>query len=261
MDLATELPADPDINQVVASVRGLEFTTSGGGTETLEFTDSQELDFMDYSDDSNVLRLFTSEELSEGNYTGVRLLFDENASDTAFVTITDGTEFPMTLVAGDYAPLSFSVEDRESSSESFTLMFDLRQSLSFDDGDNEYTLTPALRAVITSEASRIEGNVSVTCPAGDSLIEGAVYLFQGSNVTPDDQDGSGVEPFATAPVFGNQAGTSFFYELRLLPAGDYTLALTCIGNDEDPATDQDLEFRNILGVSLDESESLTRDLP
>jgi hypothetical protein len=260
IDLSTEQPADPDIVQVVANIRGLEFQTSGGGTETFEFSDDEPLDFMDYSDDSNVLRLLTDEELSEGSYTGVRLLFDEDELDNAFVATLAGTEFPMTLVAGEYAPLSFSVEDRESNSESFTLMLDLRQSLSFDDDDDEYTFTPALRAVDTGDASRIEGDVTVTCPAGDDLGEGAVYLFTGEDVTPDDLDGIGVEPFATAPILADQAG-AFFYALRLIPEGDYTLALTCIGNDEDILLDQDLEFRNIVNVRLDRRETLIVDVP
>jgi hypothetical protein len=260
MDLSTEQPADPDIVAVIADIRGLEFVTSGGGTETLEFTDSQQLDLMDYADDSNVLRLFTSEELSEGNYTGVRLLFDEDLLDEAFVSRLDGTDFPMNLVAGDYAPLSFSVEDRESNSESFTLMLDLRQSLSFDEDDDEYTFTPIMRAVDSGDASRIEGDISATCPAGGSLSQGAVYLFQGEDVTPDDLDGVGIEPFATAPVLTDQGG-AFFYALRVVPEGNYTLALTCIGNDEDILSDQDLEFRNIVNVRLDRSEALIVDIP
>jgi hypothetical protein len=261
MDLATELPADPDIADVVVNIRGLEFTTSGGGTETLEFTDTQPLDLMDYADDSNLLRLFTDEELSEGDYTGVRLLFDADEADNAFVTTVAGTEFPMTLVDGEYASLSFSVEDNESNSDSFTLMLDLRQSLSFDDDTDEYTLTPVLRAVDSGDASSIEGNISVACPAGDSLSQGAVYLFQGENVTPDDLDGADVEPFATAPVFTSQTGDSFFYALRILPEDNYTLAVTCIGNDDDPATDEDLEFRNSVNVQVDSGEIVTLDLP
>lgn len=260
MDLGTELPSDPAISQVVANVRGLEFTKSDGGTETLEFTDSEAIDFIDLADDNGVLRLFTSEELGEGNYTGVRLLFDEDRADDAFVTRSNGTEFPLNLVQGESASLSFNVDDNESSSESFTLLLDLRKSLRFDDGNNEYTLTPVMRAVNTEDMSRIEGNVSVTCPAGDDLAEGAIYLFSGRDIVPDDIDGAGVEPFATSPVF-TPSGGSLFYALRYLPAGDYTLAVTCIGNDEEPNEDEDLEFRNVENVELDESETITLDLP
>jgi hypothetical protein len=260
IDMTTEEPADPAITQVVANVRGLEFT-GGGGTETLEFTDEQQLDFMDFATDNNALRMFTSEQLPEGSYTGVRLLLDEDQGDEAFVTVSDSGDFPLNVVAGEYAPINFEFEDNENSSEALTLMLDLRQSLSFDDDNNEYTFTPVLRAMPTENISRIEGDLTVSCPAGDSLIQGAVYLFQGEDVTPDDLDNSGVEPFATAPVFSSNNNTSFFYSLRVLPEGNYTLAVTCIGNDDDSATDEDLEFRNIVNVELDENEVLERDLP
>lgn len=263
MDLGTELPADPGVTQVVANVRGLEFTTGSGGTETLEFTDSELIDFIDLADadDNGLLRLFTGETLSEGNYTGVRLLFDEDRLDDAFVTTSDGREFPLNVADADPASLSFSVDDNDSSSESFTLLLDLRKALRFDEDTDEYTLTPVMRAVNSEDMSRIQGNVSVSCPAGDDLGEGAIYLFDGRDVAPDDIDGAGVEPFATAPVFTSQAGASFFYALRYLPAGDYTVAVSCIGNDEDPGEDEDLEFRNVVNVELDEAETITLDLP
>ena len=261
MDLGTELPSDPEITQVVANVRGVELTTSGGGTETLEFTESEAVDFIDLAGDNGVMRLFTGEELSEGNYTGVRLLFDEDRADDAFVTDSDGTEFPLNLAESDYASLSFSVDENDSSSESFTLLLDLRKALRFDEDNREYTLTPNMRAVNTEDMSRIEGNVSVNCPTGDDLGEGAMYLYSGRDVTPDDIDGVGVEPFATAPLFPTQGGASFFYALRYLPAGDYTLAVTCIGNDEDAAVDEDMEFRDAVNVELDEGETITLDLP
>ena len=263
VDMVTEPPADPNVTQVVAEIRGLEFTGSGG-TKTLEFTDPQPLDFMDYVANDSEFRLFTSEELSEGSYTGVRLLLDTDQDENeAFVAVSGVTsQFQLNIVQGDYAPISFEFEDRENSSESYRLLLDLRQSLSFNEDTDEYTFTPVLRAVRNEDISSIQGDVTVTCPAGDSLIEGAVYLFEGQDITPDDLDGSGVEPFATSPVFttGNN-NTSFVYSLRVLPEGSYTLAVTCIGNDDDPATDEDLEFRNIINVELDQNEVLERDLP
>lgn len=262
MDLGTDLPADPDITQIVANVRGLEFTTSSGGTRTLEFRDSEPVDFIDLAQDNGVLRMFTSEELPEGNYTGVRLLFDEDRLDDAFVTNLAGTEFPLNVVEGEYASMSFNVEDNESTSESFTLVLDLRQSLTFDDADDEYTLTPVLRAVNSEDMSRIDGNVTATClTSGSDLSEGAVYLYQGRDATPDDVGGSGAQPFATSPIFTNQNGSSFFYSLRYLPAGNYTISVTCRGNDEDALDDQDLEFRDTENVELDDRETITHDLP
>ena len=263
VDLATEYPADPNITQVQARIRGLEFTGSSG-TRTLEFTDPQPVDFMDFVDDDNLFRLFTSEQLPEGTYSGVRLLFEEDQDENeAFVVVTgnDGGTFPINLVVGEYASVDFEFEDNQRQRETFTLMLDQRQSLSFNEDTNEFTLTPVLRAVKSEDIASIRGNLTVTCPAGDSLIEGAVYLFQGQNVTPDDLDNTGVEPFATSPVFTSNNNTTLSYSLRVLPEGNYTMAVTCIGNEEDPATDQDLEFRNVVNVELDAREALNRDLP
>lgn len=262
VDMSTEQPANPNITQVVANIRGLEFT-GGSGTKTLEFRDPVQLDLMDYASDDNMFRLFTSEELPEGRYTGVRLLLDEDQSDDeAFVTVTGTTRpFVLKIVQGDYAAIDFEFDSNKNENESFTLMLDLRQSLSFNDDTDEYTFTPVLRAVHNEDISSISGTLTVACPAGDSLVEGAVYLFQGENITPDDLDGAGVEPFATSPVFSSNNNSSFSYALRVLPEGKYTMAVTCNGNDDDPATDEDLKFRNVVNVELDQNEVLDRDLP
>lgn len=265
-DLATELPADPNITQVIAFIRGVEFSTSSGSTRTLEFSPSEQLNLISLASDSGVFRLFTNEDLPEGNYTGVRLLFDENRASDAFVFTltagsTTGTKFPLNIAGGDYAPLSFSVDKNKNSSDSFTLLLDLRKSLSFDRSTREYNLIPMLRTVETSVMSRIQGTVSVTCPTGTTLARGAVYLYQGRDVTPSDIGGSGAQPFATAPVFTSSIGNIFSYALRYLPAGNYTLAVTCEGNDENPTTGENLGFRNAVNVILNDKETLTRNLP
>jgi hypothetical protein len=84
-------------------------------------------------------------------------------------------------------------------------------------------------------------------------------LFNGE-VEPDDRDNNGVEPFATASVTTDQIGGSFSYILRFLPEGDYTLALTCLADDETPAEDEDLEFQNVDDLQLESEESLRHDI-
>src|SRR5690349_6393495 len=170
MDMGTEYPSDPNINPGVGKIRGLEFTGSRG-TKTLEFTDPLSLDFLDYTNDNNLLRLFTSEKLADGTYTGVRLLMDTDQSDSeAFVTVSGSTrQFPMNIAQGDYASLSLKVKKNDNSSDAYTLMLDLRQSLAFDNDKKEYTFTPVLRAVRSKDISSIQGNLTVTCSGGDSL--------------------------------------------------------------------------------------------
>jgi hypothetical protein len=139
-------------------------------------------------------------------------------------------------------------------------MLDLRQSLSFDEANDRYTLVPSLRAVRTEDAARIEGSVAVTCPVGTVLSErGAIYLYLGRNAQPDDLDGAEAEPFATTGV--TESGTvGFRYALRYLPAGDYTLAFTCQGDEEVPGSDEDLDFLNAENVAIDAGVVLQRDL-
>jgi Domain of unknown function (DUF4382) len=259
-DLATDAPADPGITQIQVSLLGLEFRTSDGANPTLEFSSGEPLDLLDLVT-GEPLRLFTSEQLPAGTYSGVRLLFDESADAT--VVDADGLEFPVLFADGAFAPVDFAVEDndRDGSSESLTLMLDLRQSLAFDSVNDEYQLIPHLRAVRTGDAARIEGGVAVACPVDGSLTQGgAVYLFSGRDVTPDDIDGTGVEPLATTRVVGDTLGGQFSYALRFLAPGEYTLALTCFGDVEAADADDDLQFQNVTNVEPGDGEVLRVDL-
>ncbi|MCE3284369.1 MAG: lipoprotein [Steroidobacteraceae bacterium] len=187
-DLATHPPADPAIAEVRVSLLGLQFELSGGGTRTLDFRDGEPVDLIDFVD-GDPMRMFTDEALDPGDYTGVRLLFDEDFEAT--VVDTEGVEFPLTLQDGEYADLNFAVADDERSSDAYTLTLDLRQSLVFDDANDEFTLTPALRAVKSSRTADLTGRVTVECPDDESLErDGAVYLFAGRDVVPDDLDGT-----------------------------------------------------------------------
>jgi hypothetical protein len=257
-DLATDAPADPGITQVLVSLQGLEFRLSDGATSTLEFSSSEPLDLLDLVSGES-LRLFTNEQLASGRYTGVRLLFDDSADAT--VIDIDALEFPVVLAEGAFAPVDFTVQDDEDSSESLTLMLDLRQSLEFDSVNDEYRLIPHLRAVRTGEAARIEGGVAVTCPVDGSVTPGgAVYLFSGRDATLDDIDGTGVEPLATTRVVGDVLTGQLSYALRFLAPGEYTLALTCFGDLEAAGVDDDLQFQNVTDVEPGDGEVLRVDL-
>lgn len=257
VDLGSDPPADPGITAVQVNLLGLEFRKGDSASETLEFRDAEIVDLLDLRD-ADPLRLFTNEELPAGAYTGVRLLFDPD-QDQSRVTTGDG-DVRLRVAAGAFTAVSFTVEEGTRSREEFTLMLDLRQSLSFDEGNDRYTLTPALRSVRTADAARIEGQVAVVCPAGTVLPDrGAIYLYSGRNVAPDDLDGAGEEPFATTGV--TDPGTAEFrYALRYLPAGSYTLAFTCRGDDEVPGFDEDLDFRSVGNVEIDAGDVLQRDL-
>jgi hypothetical protein len=257
-ELGSSPPADPAIGSVQVNLLGLEFRKADGGTARLEFRSAEVVDLL-LLRTGEPLRLFTDEQLPAGRYTGVRLSFDAD-EDPNVVTMLAGGQFPMQLAEGAYATVDFQVEDEKNSRESVTLMLDLRQSLSFNDANDEYTLAPKLRAVPTNEAATIQGNVTSVCPVGTSLATGgAVYLFSGRDVEPDDLDSAGAEPFATTAVVLS-TGTGFGYALRFLPPGPYTLALTCQGDEDVLGTSDDLAFDAALNVEVAENDLLQRDL-
>ena len=257
VELGTDAPADPEISSVEANVLGLDFRRDDGSSATLEFRSGELVDLIDLQD-GDPLRLFTDEELPAGRYTGVRLLFDEDENENTVMAGND--EFPLLLSDGAFAAVDFRVEDEERSQEKLTLVLDLRQSLSVDEARAEYRLAPRLRAIRTDDAARIEGTVTAACPAGTSLATGgAVYLFSGADVPPDDLDGAGAEPLATTRVVDPVIARPR-YALRFLPAGDYTLALTCTGNEDVLGVDDDLAFRNATNVQVDADEVLQRNL-
>jgi len=261
-DLATDVPADRDIDQVNVTLTGLEFRKDDGTAKTLTFRDGQPVNLMDYliSFDRTPLRVFTNEALPNGTYTGVRLAFDTDPADDDEVVDVGGDSTPLVLADGNYADFDLSVDDNKSSSESVTLTLDLRQSLSLNDAGDEYTLQPYLRSVSTRDAGEIVGSVVVTCPVSQPLAEGgAVYLFAGKNVEPDDRDNAGVEPVATTEIYPTQTAGQFAYQLRNVPEGDYTIAMTCRGDEEDPTTSEDLEFRLIDNIQLDRAQTLRHD--
>lgn len=269
VDLASDAPADPDIARVQVPLLGLEFSKTDGSTETLEFEDTEFVDLMDLLE-GDPLRVFTDEELPEGTYDGVRLLFDTD--EEGVVTLSDGGEFPIVIVDGEYAPVDITVEDSDSSdasdsslssdssTEEYTLSVDLRQSLSFDDDDDEYTFTANLRSVRSEEAAQLSGNVTVDCPSGSSFEEGgAVYLFEGQDEDAVDRDGD-TGPYATTGLQIDAQSGAASYVLRFLPAGDYTVAATCNGDADDPDTDDDIAFEGSDNIELDEEESLEFDI-
>lgn len=261
VDLGTSAPADPQIETVSVELDGIEFQKSGGGTETFEFDAPQIVDLMDYLD-SNDFRLLTDEQLGDGNYSGVRLLFgpDDDDDDENQVVLRDGREFPLDVsTTNAFSAVDFTVDKNDSSKDSVQLTLDLRQSLQFDEDDDDGTvLTPIIRAIRTEDAGGVAGNVAVACPANSVL---AIYLFAGEDVTPDDIGGGGVDPYLTTGVGLNGSSTSSGYAFPFLPEGGYTLASTCRADEDTPTADEDLNFENAVNIDVEAEKSVTRNIP
>ena len=247
VDLATQPPADLQLQQVQVMLQGVEFQTEDGGTRRLEFTDAEPLELLSLP--GNTERLFTDEELPEGTYTGVRLLLETEESDESFVIDETGAQRELTVGASEYAGINFRVDEDDSLDEDLMLTLDLRQSLSFDEEEDRYVLTPVVRAVSQEDAGGIRGAVTAC------TTNAAVYLFQ-NEVEPDDIDGQDPEPYLT--TFVSSIDTTYAFDY--LPAGEYTLAVACDADEEQTGVDDELDFRGTTTVDLDDGEDLQEDL-
>jgi hypothetical protein len=139
--------------------------------------------------------------------------------------------------------------------------FDLRQSIKLAGNSGRYMMQPVVRLVNADEAGLLRGQVSVmrltTMPdCSDTLVDtfNAVYVFAGHNVIPADIDHSSeldVDPVATTTISYVPLTAAYEYEAAFLPAGDYTIALTCNADLDDlDRGGDDLKFFIVRNVTV-----------
>jgi hypothetical protein len=77
-----------------------------------------------------------------------------------------------------------------------------------------------------------------------------VYVYEGSDVTPDDidTDVNTSDPVTTATVKPDNG--TYSYQAGYLEAGSYTVAFTCDAAVDDPAIDDTLTFSGPTTVSV-----------
>jgi hypothetical protein len=140
---------------------------------------------------------------------------------------------------------------------SIMMDWDVRQGMTNPVGADDYILKPTIRITDLAEYGTIRGSVAdTTCES--TPTDGVVYVFQGDlSATPpadadanlDDIDNDNPNPLVTASVVMNDDMTTFSYGAHFLPAGTYTVALTCDEdnipeNETDMTADDDISFIN-----------------
>lgn len=252
-----DLAADrlDQVDRVQLAVDGVELRRADGSTVSVDRATRGLPDLLQFQDDT-LYALVSNSRIDEDRYTGARLLLDAQDS---FVERTDvaGT-LPVDLAAdAPYAEVAFTVEEEDRIT--LLLTVDLRLSLSLDAAQARYRLDPLLRAVRDDDAAQASGIVDASLLASaDCALGAAVYAFSGTDVTPDERDGDGVEPVASAPALRSNGTGDARFRLRFLVPGRYTLALTCDGERENGlrAAQDALRFSAALDVELDEGEIL-----
>ncbi|WP_299693066.1 DUF4382 domain-containing protein [Hydrocarboniphaga sp.] len=259
VDLAAAKYGDAD--QVNLMIDGVDLLDEDGSNHELDSSIDNPVNVLDYTD-GDTTTLIDGAKIAQGRYTGLRLRFADSGS--ALVT-SDGAEYPIDVGSGlSYADMDAELGDKDSTERLVVLetRFSLYPSTSVS---GHYTLTPVLRVVYTDRSGSIDGTVdealvrSSACQQSRTLGTGvAVYAFSGANVTPQDYvQNQGSSPVASADVVVSSDSTTFSYSFPALTAGDYTLAVTCNADSENPTTNDGLTFLATASVVLGEGESET----
>ena len=86
-----------------------------------------------------------------------------------------------------------------------------------------------------------------------------VYFFEG-DVTPDDIDGTDPDPVTTADAKFDEVSGDYLFRAVLMP-GDYTVALTCLGEGETDTENVSEDFLFLSPLSGDTVVTLTGAAP
>ena len=199
--------------------------------------------------------LLDSFTLPAGRYNWIRLMVDTDDLFDSYIVIPDGMHVmnhELTIPSGAQTGLKlnrgFTVP--AGGSADFTIDFDLRKSVHVT-GTGEYMLRPTLRLADNTMTGAIAGEVDALLVTSTSGCTPAVYVYEGSNVTPDDIDDNAntPDPVTTASVKQDNMGT-YRYKAAFLEAGNYTAAFTCDAAKDDPAVDDTLAFSGISTVTV-----------
>ncbi|WP_162925831.1 DUF4382 domain-containing protein [Isoalcanivorax indicus] len=207
-------------------------------------------------------------EVPAGRYNWIRL-YVQAGTDHTYVVDDQGGQHPL------YLPGQQSGNDQERHLQlvsgfqvpvdgeiNLMLDVDLRRAITRPQSGNHYLLRPAMRLLDLSETGTIIGSVAdalITaeeCTADPNTGAGnVVYLYEGSDRTPGDihvdEQGEPLSPdspLATANV--RQDAGIWQFTLDFVPAGDYTVAFSCQGLDDDPQQEDDIVFADSVNVSV-----------
>ena len=271
--IGVELSADPAAattnREIDVTIEAITLRRDDNSEDRIDFEDPAPVNLMHY--DNLTFPLLDAEALDAGHYTGIRLEYrnpDSDSSDDNYVIDANGTRHAMTVNASNtFTPLDLKVKKK---GKSYTLQVRLDLRLSYSESDSARTLTPVIRAARDTKAARVSGSIKDSLINNSSCRDGrttgagvAIYAFNKLTDGQDPHDYDGSEPLAIAstPVVSNGSG-NWRYNIGVLPPGEYTLALTCNGGDEDPRISQtdDIDFlSDTHDVGLDEGDEQDED--
>lgn len=259
-----DAPVD-GVQQVNITVTGVILQSADGDRITFDFDEPKDLNLLDLQD-GNVAALINDEEVPAGKYNWMRLELSNNPNDLNVVK--NDAQYTLLVPSGSQTGLKlnrgFTVP--AGGDASFTIDFDVRKSLTKPTGNKaDYFLRPTLRLINNVEVGTIAGTVDsstvIQTECADSqAYAGAVYIYEGSDVKPDDL-GSDNEPLVVAAVDDDETPGTFAYTAAFVQEGKYTVGYTCdtdeVTDGDGNPVDEDLTFAGTQNASVNAGETTT----
>ena len=249
----TDSPVDA-AEKVVVRFNGIEIKPADGDAISFDFSSPRDIDLLALQG-GNAAPLISGESVPAGNYNWVRLkvsAVQDNVFDS-YIQI-DGIQYELRIPSGNETGLKlvsgFTVA--QGGNANYTIDFDLRKSVVAPPGQAPVMmLKPALRLVNNVEVGSMTGVVDSSLIAAECEGEatGAVYVYSGSDVSPDDLDGDAGDPLTSGAVTLDEGGT-YRYTIAFLAAGNYTASYSCDTDADDPESDDSLVFVGTQNASI-----------
>lgn len=249
----TDSPVDA-AEKVVVRFNGIEIKPADGDAISFDFSSPRDIDLLALQG-GNAAPLISGESVPAGNYNWVRLkvsAVQDNIFDS-YIQI-DGIQYELRIPSGNETGLKlvsgFTVA--QGGNANYTIDFDLRKSVVAPPGQAPVMmLKPALRLVNNVEVGSMTGVVDSSLIAAECEGEatGAVYVYSGSDVSPDDLDGDAGDPLTSGAVTLDEGGT-YRYTIAFLAAGNYTASYSCDTDADDPESDDSLVFVGTQNASI-----------
>ena len=260
----TDAPVD-EVSVVNVQFTGVMLKPASGDEIQVDFDAPKDFDLLTLTGGLTA-ELLPDTVVPAGGYNWVRLAGNaefDNVFDSYAMTPTGqvelrvpgGSQSDLKLVSG------FTVTQDQLTN--LIIDWDLRKALSDPRGQPGFHLRPALRVTDMATFGSLSGivdeeRVTDTDCSNDLAAEtgNAVYVYRGVTDTPGDIADANNEPFVTATVTQDSAGT-YSYAVNFLSIGEYTAAFTCQANDDGSETDDDIIFSTPQPFIIDDGVTTT----
>lgn len=245
-----------EFSEVTIAFTGIRLKHESGEWEDFTFDEPKIWNLLDLQGGASE-PLITDEEVLAGNYSELRLLVD---TEKSYVVEKDQPDVELSLAvpSGEQSGLKLKGDFivAADNTTDFTVDFDVSKAIVNPQGQSlaDYLLRPSLRLVNNLEVGSISGEVDYVSINQETACgyEGAVYVYQGADVTPTDINVNDEEsgPLMAVPVRDDDMDGIHTYTAAFLTGGEYTISYTCQLDDNEADDSATMEFQGTQNVTV-----------